>query len=146
MTPFDNIYDLALVVIQDYKIDNLATTDIESFKLYMRGFLINSIPEFSTTCFTSLEYDETQNCFIEDLSMLEKSILADIIVIKWMERETNNATQINLRLQGRDKKSNAESSNLKEKSERLDRLREKLAQKMVDYQLQPSYFDKVLNY
>ena len=43
MTPFSNIYDRALVLIQDYKLDSLANKDYASFLLFMKGLLENSI-------------------------------------------------------------------------------------------------------
>ncbi|MBQ0141305.1 MAG: hypothetical protein KBT06_00645 [Prevotellaceae bacterium] len=136
-TQFSEIYDLALVVIRDYKLENLYRVDEEAFYVYLQGFLINAIPEF-TGCHQSLEYSIDSSSFVSDLTYQEKSILAKFMVIKWLEKEINDITQINLHLQGRDFKMNSEASNLKEKSEYLDRLREKVNQSITDYQF--AYF------
>lgn len=153
MTPFEEIYDLALVVIKDYKLDALYNESYEGFLKYMEGMLLMSISRFEGRCEQSLEYEDNiteeglpSHIFKSSLTLMEKTILADLMVMTWMERETNDATQVNLMLTGRDKKRNSESTNLKEKSERLDRLREKVQDLMMQYQLQPSNFDKILDY
>lgn len=133
-TPFSDITDLALVVINDYKLVHLAQTDEEAFKTYLEGFLITAIPDFDG-CKTDLSYDLENSTFVNTLTMKEQSILSKFMVIKWFERELNDVKQINLALQGRDFKRNSEASNLKEKSEYIDRLREKVEQDITNYQL-----------
>lgn len=133
-TSFSEICDLALVVIDDYKLIHLASIDEDVFKTYLEGFLIVAISDFDG-CKTDLSYNISNSTFINTLSMKEKSILSKFMVIKWFEKEVNDIKQINLGLQGRDFKRNSEASNLKEKSEYIDRLREKVKQDITDYQL-----------
>ena len=47
MTAFTDVYDSALVVMQDYKLDNLAQTNYDAFLLFMKGLLKNGIPFFN---------------------------------------------------------------------------------------------------
>ena len=81
MTNFEDIYDLAKVTMIDYKLDNLAIKDYDAFLTYFRSLLMTGMVEFSG-CLTSLEYtsiieDEMTNWyFVEDLSLIEKNILA----------------------------------------------------------------------
>lgn len=133
-TPFSVITDLALVVIDDYKLVHLSNVDEDAFKTYLEGFLVTSIPDFDG-CKTDLSYSLETATFENDLSIKEQSILSKFMVIKWFEREVNDVTQISLGLQGRNFKRNSEASNLKEKSEYIDRLREKVKQDITDYQL-----------
>lgn len=133
-TPFSNIYDLCLVDIRDYRLDYLYDNNQQALYSYLEGLLIKSIPKF-VGCLESLEYNVSTSTFNNVLSLKAQDILADYMVITWMEQNTNDATQINLKLQGRDKKSHQSSTNLKEKSERLDRMREKVRQDECDYQL-----------
>lgn len=133
-TQFSEIYDLALVVIKDYKLETLSQIDGEAFDTYLQGFLIDAIPEFYG-CRQSLEYSIENSSFLNNLNYQEKNILSKFMIIKWLEKEINDITQINLHLQGRDFKTNSEASNLKEKSEYLDRMREKVTQTITDYQL-----------
>lgn len=137
-TPFEEIYDLAMLTIEDYRLDYLYQNDPNAFALQFQGWLEKAVAKFdgSVTC---LEYNVYDHRFRNQLSKKEKDILADYIVMFWFEWNKNNAEQINLQLQGRDKKRNAESSNLKEKSAAVDKLREKVRQDITDYQL--NHFD-----
>lgn len=134
MTQFSDIYDLALVSIDDYRLEYLAESDEEAFYTYLEGLLVASIPKF-VCCRQPLTFDLTTSSFNSDLTLMEKSILADLMVIRWLEKITNDIKSVNLKLQGRNQKINSEATNLKEKSERLDRMREQVRQSMNDYQL-----------
>ena len=150
-TPFDSVEDLALIAIRDYKIDKLYNHSIEQFQQYLDGFLLTAIPNFRN-CRQSLDYDIEQRQFNADLSSMEQSILADLWVIEWFSKETNDATQIHNKLQVTSAfTSLSASQNLKEKSTYLDKLREGVDLKITQYQLQalpypnassaPSYFE-----
>lgn len=134
-TSFNDIYDLALVTINDYRLNHLYKTDEEQFMLYMQGLLMNAIPMAEEGCEKSLEFNIESESFTEDLPHKIKKILADAINIVWFQSVTNDITQVNNLLQGRDKKTFSAAQNLKEKSEYLDRLREKLRQDINDYQI-----------
>jgi hypothetical protein len=134
-TLYDEIYDLALVTIRDYKLDELYTLSPTDFGTYMEGFLIRAIPKF-TNCSTNLDdRDDTLKKFNNTLSGIEKNILAELTIITWFEREVQNVTQFNLHLNDTDFKRYAESNNLKEKQNYLAHLREVVAQDMVSYEL-----------
>lgn len=139
-TPFTDVYDMAMIVINDYKINNIAQSDLPSYFQYMQGLLVKSVPKFKG-CLQSLTYDLASKSFNNTLTSDEVCILADYVALTWFESIINDITQVNLKLQGRDKKTHAEGQNLKEKSEYFDRLREKVRQDIADYQL--SNFDKV---
>jgi hypothetical protein len=131
-TPFTDINELFLTVIQDYRLNLLYNQSETDFNDYLEGFLILAIPEFDN-CVKSLDYDNVNKCFYESLDIKEKSILSKLMVLKWWEREINNTTQINLHLNDREFKHYAEGENLKQKSERANQLREIVKQDMVDY-------------
>ena len=119
MTSFDEIIDIALVKVDDYKIMKVYNQSQDVFKQYCDGFLINAIPNFFQ-CKQSLDY-----------------ILADFWVIEWFNREIQNSTKINALLQTSGSfKTHAASQNLKEKGAYIDTLREKVYQKITDYLLQ----------
>lgn len=135
-TPFEDVYDRALITIVDYKLNSLAQSDYNSFLLYMQGILVKSIPDFDE-CFTDLDYDLTiiQPSFENCLSNKEINILADIMVYNWFSGKINDVTQFQGHLNNKEFKTHSEAQNLKEKSEYLDRLREKYKQSIVDYQI-----------
>lgn len=135
-TSFDQVIDLALVTVDDYKLVKLYNQSEDGFKKWCDGFLISAIPNFFQ-CRQSLEYDMTTRQFVSDLTNTEISILADLWIVSWLQRETQNSAKINALLQTSGSfKTHAASQNLKEKSAYLDGLREKVYQKITDYQLQ----------
>jgi hypothetical protein len=137
-TTFEEVYDLFTIVVQDYKLTELYNYSVEhtsdDFTTYLQGFLIRAIPRF-TYCANSLSYTTTPTAqFTATLTLNEKEILSDLMVVEWFDREINDVTQFNLHLNDTDFKHYAEGQNLKEKSDRIDRLREKIKQDMTDYE------------
>lgn len=143
-TPFTNIYDLAMVTIRDYRLDNLAKTDINAFYLVLNGYLVNAIAD-SSDCLVDLSYDLETASFNIDVPFRVQTILANFLIYRWFTSLVNDITQVNLKLQGRDKKTFAESQNLKEKAVYVNDLYKKTNQMCVDYQKTNliSIFEKV---
>lgn len=135
MTPFDEVIDLALVTVDDYKLVKLYNQSEEAFKKWCDGFLISAIPNFFR-CRQSLEYDATTREFVSDLTATEISILADLWIIEWFNRETQRSDAIQALLQSGSFKTHSAAQNLKEKGLYLDALYERVNQKITDYQLQ----------
>lgn len=142
-TTFDEIEDLALIELQDYKIVNLAKTDMTALRTYLDGLVIRSVPKFAQ-CLQSTEYDIALRQFNSVFTNIEKEILAEYVAITWMTSIVQDVTQFNLHLQNKEFKIFSEAENLKQKSEYLDRMREKARQLTTDYQIvninQISYF------
>lgn len=103
---------------------------------------MRSIPKFTncTKNIMNVTSDDTE--FSVELDLSEKNILSELMVYTWLEWIINDIRQINLHLQDNDFKTYSEESNLKQKSEYCDRLREKISQDMVDYGLRMTPFDK----
>ena len=136
MTSFDEIIDLALVTVNDYRLSKLAEQGEENFNTYVDGFLISSIPYFPE-CRQSLDFDAEQRQFESDLTNLEKSILANLWIIQWYARDNQNYALYRQHLQSASSfKNHSESQNLKENSIYLDKLREELDRQKISYQLQ----------
>lgn len=133
-TTFDEIIDMALTSIQDYKLDALANdaNNQSAFQTITEGFLLRGLPEFNT-CRQSLAYDASSRTFVSTFTAMEISILADLWVEKWLEWKVNNITQFELKMTTSDFKHFSEAENLKQKSDWLDRIRERVKQKMTDY-------------
>lgn len=134
-TSFDIVEDYALSQIDDWAFKNLYNKSYEKFQKVCDSFLITAIPYFSD-CRTSLSYDLEQREFIEDLSQEEISIIGDFLIIQWFSKRTNDATQFQNGLQNSGSfKPFSPSQNLKEKTSWLDRLRERVYQRITDYQI-----------
>lgn len=135
MTSFDDIIDLALITVNDYRLIKLSKKDETSFKKYCDGFLVSAIPEFPE-CRQSLEYNLSDREFVSDLTSIEKSILANLWIIKWYLRDNQTYALYRQHLQAASSfKNHSESQNLKENSTYLDKLREELDRQKVSYQL-----------
>ena len=120
-TDFEEIYDLAKVTMIDYKLDNLAIRNYDAFLTYFRSLLTTGMTEFFG-CLSSLEYtkDEDKYYFKEDLSTLEKGILAKTIVLKWWEQHIQDVVVFQPHMSTKNFKQLQESQSLKQKSEYKD--------------------------
>jgi len=67
--------------------------------------------------------------------LTEKTILADLMLIKWLEKQINNVTQFNLLLNDTDFKRYSEAQNLTSKVAHKNQLREIVNQDMTKYGL-----------
>ena len=135
-TSFDTIIDLALTLIDDYALINLYNQSQQRFFTVCDSYLIAAIPNF-TRCKQSLSYDATLRQFDNELTDLEISILADYWILAWFEKQTQDSKKFNALLQSSGSfKSHSAAQNLKEKNTYLNGLREKVSQKVTDYQAQ----------
>lgn len=135
-TSFDTIIDLALTLIDDYALINLYNQNQQKFFTVCDSYLIAAIPNF-TRCKQSLSYDATLRQFDNELTDLEISILADYWILAWFKRQTQDSKKFNALLQSSGSfKSHSAAQNLKEKNTYLNGLREKVSQKVTDYQAQ----------
>ena len=136
MTSFDDIEDIALVLVDDYKLAKLSGQSTSGFQTYCDGFLIASIPKF-WQCNQSLDNDTTTRQFTATLSSMEINILAKLWVIAWWERETNNAAQIaqKLKTPSAFQFDGVSSQNFKEKQNIIDKLNEDVNRDITSYSL-----------
>ncbi len=144
-TSFNTIYDRALMVIDDYHLNELAQTSTTSFIEFWQGILTLSVPLF-IQCENDLTYDVAGESFNSTLTEMEINILSEIMVLNWFEGKTNIVSQFELKLTNREFTTYSESPNLKEKRNYLNRLREKYRQDIEDYQLSPENFERIFNW
>ncbi len=134
-TSFDVIEDMGLGQIDDYTLTNLYNRDFEKFQKFCDGLLVMAIPYFNC-CKKSLEYDTINREIVGDLDNEEIAILADFWMIQWFGRKVNNAAQFQAKLQNSGNfRNHSEAQNLKEKTSWLDRLRERVYQRITEYQI-----------
>lgn len=130
---FSEIFDLFMVQIKDWRLQSLYESSQLDFEVYLSGFLVLSIPQFSLVCNQDLSYSEESKSFTSDLTLDNKVILSKLMVEKWLEKEVQDVNQMNLHLQDRDFKVYSESQNLREKSLHLDKTKEYNSQAMTVY-------------
>ena len=133
-TSFSEIYDLALVSIRDYKINQIFENGLEDFENFMLGFLKKAIPKFNN-CNTDLEdsLDFENSAFTEILTLKEQVILSNLMIIEWLNSKILDVTQMQLHLNDTDFRHYAEERNLSGKMSAREIFREVISQDMVDY-------------
>lgn len=136
MTSFDNIIDLALVEVNDYRLTKLYNNQTSNeFNTYVDGFLISAIPLFDK-CRQDLSYNLEERSFNANLTSMELSILAKLWVLQWYRKDNQTYALYRQHLQNSGSfKNHSESQNLKENSTYADKLKEEIDRLMVAYQL-----------
>ena len=133
-TSFDTIIDMGLTTIDDYSLVKLYNNSEEQFQKFCDGLLIRAVPNFFL-CQQPLTYNQTTREFDSNFSAIEVSILADLWAIEWMTRKVDNSAQFQAKLQNSGSfRNHSEAQNLKEKTTWLDKMRERVYQKITDYQ------------
>jgi len=132
-TTFDDIHDLTLLVIQDFKLDELYTSSPTNFNTTMDGLLIRSLSEF-TNCEQDLtDYTLSTRTFNIVLTLVEKSILSKLQVITWLDSKILDVLQLQNHLNDSDFKTFSSAQNLKAKIDAREILFERVSQSMTDY-------------
>lgn len=140
-TSYDDIIDLALVSIRDYKLDKLYKLDENSFRTVMLGFLTRAIPNFDN-CRADLT-KTTEDGFEETLDVYEIDILADWTVIKWLDKEINDVRQITGMMQNKNEAHRYSEANLiKEKVNMRETKKEEVDRKQTLYGLRGTDWKK----
>lgn len=134
-TTFDEIYDLALISFKDYKLDALYDTSPTDFTNVLQGYLYKAIPKF-TNCVQDLEdFNSTTKAFNSVLTLTEKVVLSDFLVIEWMTPQILDIVQMELHLNDTDFKHYSEERNLKGKIEAQNILIERIDKQTTSYGL-----------
>ena len=137
LTSFDDVIDLALVEINDYRLNKLYEKgEEEDFNTYVDGILITAIPLFKN-CKKVLSYNIEERTFTSELSSLEITIVAKLWVLQWYRKDNQTYALYRQHLQNSGSfKNHSESQNLKENSIYADKLAEDIDRLMVAYQLE----------
>jgi len=101
-TTFSEIYHLFLNYIQDYTIRNLFRTNLEVADDMMRTFLVMAVTKFYNCVKDIKSLDIENSKFVCNLDIEEQNIIAEWMVVNWMERTVNDITQMNLLLNDND--------------------------------------------
>ena len=136
MTPYDDILDLALVSIEDYRLNKLSKESPEDFKLVLEGFMIRGLSNFENCTKDLSNRSDKLHCFNMQLDDLEKSIIADWTAIMWLDKEINDTRQITSMLQNRNEAHRySEANNLKAKADHRVQMVEDVKHKQSMYSL-----------
>ena len=98
-TPYSDVINASTVKFQDYKLDKKKIEDEANWTLRMEAFLFTGIPLFRKCRKSLSDRDDILSQFNETLDYDEIDILSDCIVIKWMERNSNDASDLESMIQ-----------------------------------------------
>jgi hypothetical protein len=116
MTSYDEIIDLALVSIEDYRLNKLSVSSPENFQTILDGFMIKGLSSFDNCAKDLDDRNDSERHFNFKLTGMEKDIIADYTVIAWLDKEINDTSQITGMLQNKTEANRfAESNNLRAK-------------------------------
>ena len=136
MTPYDDILDLALVSIEDYRLNKLSTDSPAEFKLILEGFMIRGLSNFENCIKDLSDRDDEAHQLNVVLDDLEKSIIADWAAIMWLDIEINDTRLITSMLQNRNEAHRySEANNLKAKADHRVQMVEDVKHKQTTYSL-----------
>ena len=136
MTSYDEIIDLALMSMEDYRLNKLFKDSEADFRLIMEGYMIRGLSNFDTCVQDLSERDDIAHHFNISLTDLEKSIIADWTVIMWLDKEINDTRQITAMLQNRNEAHRySEANNLKAKADHRVQMVEDVKHKQSLYAL-----------
>ena len=138
-TSYDDIIDLALVSIEDYHLNRLANESPEDFNIVLEGFMIRGLANFENCKKDLSARDDKQRVFLCKLEEDEKSIIADYLVISWLDKEINDVRQITSMMQNnKEAHRYSEANNINAKVNRRNQLMEQVATKKTVYSFKKS--------
>lgn len=136
-TSITEVIDLFTMIESDYRLDALyQTSGSDAFNNYIEGWLIYAINEFTPYCKESLVYSTTTQTFTATLSSNVITILANLMIKYWLQKEVQDIRGMRAYVQDRDFSTHSAAQNLKSKMDFLNSKREELSQLIQDYSLQ----------
>lgn len=132
-TNYNEVYDLFLVQIKDWKLDALYDTSVSDFETYLQGFLVLTIPEFTEFSDQDLTRNDATSVFTETLTDKNKQMLASMMVKEWLSKEIQDVRQIKLHVGDKDFRVASEANNLRAKESYLVLKLEEISQDLIGY-------------
>ena len=138
-TEFSEIYHIFLNSIQDYHLKNLFQENIEFAEDMLQTFLMKAVVNFYN-CDKIKNVDTVSGEFNCELTIEEKHILANFMLLAWLDYNINDITQMEINLNDSDFKHYSEEKNLEKKVEYANKLRAITMQSMTIYGLHNTDF------
>jgi hypothetical protein len=107
-TPFSDIYDIFLGKITDY--DFLAVDDL-TLSDTLERYLLSATAKF-IRCFSDLSYDIALEQYNNDITNLEKEILAALMVIEWLSPQIYRTSLLKQAMNTKDFKVSSQAEHL----------------------------------
>ena len=118
-TSYAEIFDLALLSFTDYKIDELAKISEENLFIQLEGYLKRAILKFYNCKKDLSDRDDDLRQFNCDLDDTEKNILADYLVIAYLDQQILDRRQITGMMQNKNEANRYSEANLLKEKQAL---------------------------
>lgn len=138
-TQFSEVYSLFLGQLDDFE---LASVDEDELDFVLRRYLVNSLPELSSSMIDLELIDFTLNDFGAQLSYMEKAIVAKSMKLEWLREKLNSADLMVKSIGDRDFNSVQGFNYLKE----ISNVEKELQNDIREYILIQSYDEKHLGW
>lgn len=138
-TQFSEVYSLFLGQLDDFE---LASVDEDELDFVLRRYLVNSLPELSSSMIDLELIDFTLNDFGAQLSYIEKAIVAKSMKLEWLREKLNSADLMVKSIGDRDFNSVQGFNYLKE----ISNVEKELQNDIREYILIQSYDEKHLGW
>jgi len=139
-TNLSEVADLFLSRLSDWRLDTIySTSGSLAFGTYVEPWLFDSIIEFSDVCDQDLTYtasgSATEGFFTETLSLENKVMLSQIMVLGWMAKGNQDELQLRNFVTDKDFKTFSPANNTNARTAQYNTKREEISQLLVNYGL-----------
>jgi hypothetical protein len=136
-TSLSEIVDLFSTNVDDYNLNTIYTTSGSAgLNTFVEPWLLNSIEDFDI-CDQSLDYTPisgtTDGTFAETLTMSNKLMLSQMMVLYWAERDLQDIRKMNNFIKDHDFVAWAPSSTIKAKQDYINVKKEEISQRLINY-------------
>lgn len=131
-TPFEDIIDMAMGNMKDYKLDAIYKTDPDLFEDIMTQHVIRGSIQFES-CMQSLDFDLSAKQFNSTLTMSEIVILSDLAILDWYTYELNDVLEFKEPLRDSDFNRYSTGQNIRPRQEEIDNKRRRIKQNITNY-------------
>ena len=137
MTHISEIVDIFMMLQSDYRLKQIFSIQGEArLNQYVEAWLILSVSDFQKYCDQDLVYDKVTQTFSIDLNTQNLTVLAQIMVKYWLEKEVRDVLQFRLTLQDHDFKTYSQAQNLDSKRQLLTLQIEEVDKLLLNYSYQ----------
>lgn len=110
-TPYSDIYNYFLSLVTDYGFSQMTQQDFEN----TAETLLNMSVAYFSNCKTDLsKRDDVNKAFINDLSEMEKLILANLMVVEYLQSKITTTDLLKMQMSDKDYRSYSQANHIKE--------------------------------
>lgn len=142
MTHISEIIDLFMTLNTDYRLLKIFEMDEDAFTNYVEAWLFLGLALFNDYRTPPLEIDSDTSEFNDTLTYKDKTVLAQLMIRFWLEKEVNDVLAMRNLIQDHDFKTHSAAANLDAKRNLLNQKIEETNKLLIDYSYKELDWDK----